>query len=251
MNQSHFQYDRPRGDNVSEFIYKVIFLGKDGLDLSENETTLINFDENPELQYAGVDLIVRDYKVEIKAAVDWAGPSKKTGYPLGTFAQEISYINKGGMVRDGWLVDPAKETDIFVFCWFPKVREGLTYEESHSYYRIEDIDDVRQLDVAIIEKDKLLGILLSALQTKHPCSSFDELKDWLRETAEEMRRKDVGIEYLDSSKIFKMVTSKKLEERSINVLVPKAQIEQNAFRCFRVTHDPQPSRFEWAIHKLK
>lgn len=233
-------------------MYEEIFVGSGGLGLSEDKACFVRFDESPGQQYAGADIVVRGnagpVSVEVKSAVDTAGPNRHTGEPLQAFSQELAYVNARGEVKDGWLVDPSKQTDVFAFCWIPRVNEELEYEEGRNYFRIRSIDDVKQLDVSMIERKKLIDILLS--EFAHECNdpTVEKMNAWLKQKAGQMRLEK-------SRKRLKMGTfpvwlSRNLAESPVNVLVPKERIEQKSFHRYRLLRDNALSRYEWGIEEL-
>ncbi len=252
MVQSRFADDRRRGDEVARLVYEEIFLGAGGLGFSEDKARLVGFDESPAQQYAGADLVVQGssgpVNVEVKSAVDTAGPNRHTGKPLETFSQEVAYMNAHGEVKDGWLVDPSKQTDVFAFCWIPRVNEELEYEKGRNYFRIRSIDDIEQLDVSMIERKKLIDILLS--EFAHECgdSTVEKMNAWLKQKATRMRLEDAK----EESKMgaFPIWLSRNLGEGPVNVLVPKERIDRKSFYRYRLMRANTPSRYEWGVEKL-
>lgn len=250
--QSHFVDDQRRGDDVARLVYEEIFVGAGGLGLSEDKARLVRFDESPEQQYAGIDIVVQGaagpVSVEVKSAVDTAGPNKNTGESLQTFSQELAYVNARGEVKDGWLVDPSKQTDVFAFCWIPKVNEELEYEEGRNYFRIRSIDDIKQLDVSMIERKKLIGILLSEFAYECNDPTVEQMNAWLKQEA--MRMRTEGTRGKAKMGAFPIWLSRNLGESPVNVLVPKRRIEQKSFHRYRLLRDNTPSRYEWGVEKL-
>lgn len=252
MGQGNFEIDRRRGDEVAKLVYREIFVGAGGLGLSEDKARLVRFDENPEQQYAGIDIVVQGdtgpVSVEIKSAVDTAGPNRHTGESLQTFSQELAYVNARGEVRDGWLVDPSKQTDVFAFCWIPKVNEELKYEEGRNYFRIRSIADVNQLDISMIERKKLVDILLP--EFAHECNdpTVEKMNVWLKQKA--MRMRVEGAREKARMGTFPIWLSRHLGESPVNVLVPKKKIEQGSFHRYRLLRDSTPSRYEWGVEEF-
>lgn len=250
--QSHFVDDQRRGDDVARLVYEEIFVGAGGLGLSEDRARLVRFDESPEQQYAGIDIVVQgaagSVSVEVKSAVDTAGPNKNTGESLQTFSQELAYVNARGEVKDGWLVDPSKQTDVFAFCWIPKVNEELEYEEGRNYFRIRSIDDIKQLDVSMIERKKLIEILLSEFACECSDPTVEQMNAWLKQEA--VRMTAAGTRGKAKMGAFPIWLSRNLGESPVNVLVPKRRIEQKSFRRYRLLRDNAPSRYEWGVEKL-
>lgn len=248
-----FGSDLSRGDAVARLVYECVFLSDDGLGYSDNEDVcFVEYLKDSSLQYAGADIVVfpgenRECLVEVKSAVDSAGPRAKSGLPLGTFAHELLYRNDKHEVKPGWFVDTRKRSDVYLYCWIPVVRRELQREPGASYYRIREIGDIGVLEVAIVEVRRLLEYIDRGLfggESEHPEAV---IKDALLTKAKQVRASG-----RQSNRIgkFRAIFSKSLKEEPVNLLIPKKDLRELAFHAFKIkqmTYSSDPARIEWAV----
>lgn len=68
-----------------------------------------------QIRYQGIDVVFKEGKSE--TYVDEKCQLHYPGDELQTFALELSYINRSGVVEPGWLLDTQRVTDAYLFCW--------------------------------------------------------------------------------------------------------------------------------------
>ena len=108
---------------------------------------LENFERIKDKQYQvkGVDVVInykdRQVYVDEKAAVKYL--------KLKTFALELSFLNRFGKLQTGWFLDKKKINDYYLFVWINE----LTGD------KIEDISSIKEVDVALVKKEKLYNHL--------------------------------------------------------------------------------------------
>lgn len=251
-----FNLDCKVADEITRFVYEVIFRAEDPFRTPGTEYRLVEFEMEAVRQFEGADILAtpvegEEFSIEVKAAVNSAGPRNANGVrsaPLSTFAQEITYLNEFGKLRAGWFVDPNKKTDIFAFCWFPKVSKSCEEARGASKYaRLRSLADVLRMDVAVIDKNTLDYILLEEFVRAGYGPDLKKLRDWLLGEAARMRHDGVS-----NSKIgdYRLVFSSWLPEQPVNVLLPKDILMERAICSLRVerrTDSENESHLEWAV----
>lgn len=153
--------------------------------------------QDKNIQVKGIDVIFsndnKTYYVDEKAAVKYL--------KLKTFALELSFLNRKGILQTGWLLDNEKINNYFVFVW---INELFTE-------KIVDKDSIKHAEVALVSKDKIKSYLSSL--------------GW---TEEKLKIKDKQIR--NNTNVYmgniykngcKFSYSSHLVEKPINILLPK------------------------------
>ena len=164
---------------------------------TEPGITLFERVTNKRLQINGVDTLFslngKNYMVDEKAAIRWVG--------LKTFSLELSFLGKDDQIRTGWLLDKNKINDWFLFVWINELNAET----------IQDISSIKNIDVALVSKEKILNHLYSL--------------GW---DIDNLHKKDIQIRneenpYMGNIKKngCKFSFSKHLKEKPINILLPK------------------------------
>lgn len=150
-------------------------------------------------QVQGLDIIMSRegvlYTIDEKAAIRY------TDGKLKTFALELSFLDRGGNMRKGWLLDEKKTNEYFVFVWINKIDGQL----------IENVDSFKNVDVALVSKKKIMEHLESLGWSVH-----------------NLIQKDHNIRYNNDYELgdikkhgCKFSYSERLFEKPINILLPK------------------------------
>lgn len=149
-------------------------------------------------QVKGVDVVMeineKTYSIDEKAAIRYTNGLK-------TFALELSFLNRGGIIQEGWLTDERKINDYFVFVWINKIEDTL----------IKDISSLKDVDVALVSKNKIMEHLESIGWTKENLKT----KDNKIRNENDMNFGNIntnGCKFSYSSRLF---------EKPINILLPK------------------------------
>lgn len=149
-------------------------------------------------QVKGIDVVMEingnTYSIDEKAAIRYTNGLK-------TFALELSFLNRKGILQEGWLTDERKINDYFVFVWINKIEDTL----------IEDISSLKDIDVALVSKNKIMEYLESIGWTK------DKLKNKDNQIRNENDKKFGNI----NTNGCKFSYSDRLFEKPINILLPK------------------------------
>lgn len=164
---------------------------------TEPGITLFERVTNKHLQINGIDTLFslngKNYIVDEKAATRWVG--------LKTFSLELSFLGKDDQVRTGWLLDKNKINDYFVFVWINEL----------NHETIQDISSIKNIDVALVSKEKIINHL----------SSIGWTSDRLIGKDYQIRNEENP--YMGNIKKngCKFSFSKHLKEQPINILLPK------------------------------
>ena len=183
------KYDEHCEKIISSILDKY-FYTEPGITLFERVT-------NKQLQINGIDTLFslngKNYMVDEKAAIRWVG--------LKTFSLELSFLGKDDQIRIGWLLDKNKINDYFLFVWINELNNET----------IQDISSIKNIDVALVSKEKILNHLYSL--------------GW---DIDNLHKKDFQIRneenpYMGNIKKngCKFSFSKHLKEQPINILLPK------------------------------
>lgn len=151
-----------------------------------------------ERQVKGLDVILkRDgkvYNIDEKAAIRYTNGLK-------TFALELSFLNRKGDRVDGWLIDEKKINDYFVFVWINKIEGEL----------IENVDSFKEIEVALVSKEKIMIYLESLGWDVDKLLIKDErIRDGIDDNLGDIKKNGCKFSY-----------SERLFEKPINILLPK------------------------------
>ena len=152
-------------------------------------------DKNRQIQ--GIDVILqiddKIYTIDEKASIRYIN--------LKTFALELSFIGKNGNVNIGWLLDENKINDYYLLVWINELKHDAIY----------NINSIKNVDVALVEKEKILNYL----------STIGWNKEKLKIKNNNIRNNPY--EYMGDIKKYncKFSYSKQLIEKPINILLPK------------------------------
>lgn len=151
-----------------------------------------------ERQVKGLDVILkRDgkvYNIDEKAAIRYTNGLK-------TFALELSFLNRKGDRVDGWLIDEKKVNDYFVFVWINKIEGEL----------IENVDSFKEVEVALVSKEKIMIYLESLGWDVDKLLIKDErIRDGIDDNLGDIKKNGCKFSY-----------SERLFEKPINILLPK------------------------------
>lgn len=225
-----FAQDLNAANKIEHFVYETVFL-----DYLGYNPDVCKFVEDTQMQKSGADVIVnRNTPLEaiydIKAASSSAGVHLKWGKPLGTFAQEISYLGQGGDLSEGWFVDDSKSTDIYIYVWIPEVTEQC--RQTSGYAQVRDIDDIELMEVAFVKRDELRNRVATDISKTVPAvaPSWDSASEWLKEQAVCLR----GMPHYKEPDLcagYRLFYSKyNYPEQPINLLVPKSVIWETSIK---------------------
>lgn len=183
------EYDEYCENIMSEFLLKNFYNT-----LNPKSIQKIN-DKN--LQIKGVDIILnlndKIYYIDEKAAIRYVN--------LKTFALELSFIDKKGNTKIGWLLDKNKINDYFLFVWINELYDDKIY----------NINSIKNVDVALVNKSKIFSYLNSI--------------GW---TVENLYNKNNNIRNKNDNRMGNIKKNKckfsysiNLKEKPINILLPK------------------------------
>lgn len=160
-----------------------------------------------ERQVLGIDTIFslndKRYICDEKAAIRYANRN------LRTFSFELSFIDRSGHIKDGWLLDKNKVNDSFMLIWIDKAKKSDFTSE----------DDILELEIALISKDRIIRYLdMCGLSSSVLTNVKNDILD-----------KKLNSIYVEN---FKFICSKQLAEKPINVLINRHDlIKISDFNC--------------------
>lgn len=152
-NASNFKNDFNAEKVINEFLRKYFYQKI----VDKNIIKAFRHITDPNLQHEGVDTIIitlRDVEVHIdeKAALDYA-KKDLTENALPTFAFEISYLNREGVLTEGWLTNSNyRKTEDYLLVWL-----WIKPDTKMKCLRCEDI---LQLEVIVLSKKDILDTIL-------------------------------------------------------------------------------------------
>ena len=197
-----FSQDVEQERILTKILYDMLF--KNCLDVLWHSTSkLVNFDEYPELQYAGVDIIttcnLHNTYIDVKCQTN-----TYINNPTPTFCLELSYF-KGDTIKEGWFTKEDQLTDYFLFVWIPKA--------SSNDCSITTESQLSEVECMLVFKNDIWDYLNSTGVTKTD----------LIQAAENLRKMDKNFCRCGTTKKLKLTRSDFLPEKPVNLVIPKYQ----------------------------
>ncbi len=157
-----------------------------------------------EMQYSGVDVMLekdgRHFLIDEKAQLHYLNKD------LPTFALEINYL-KDNILKDGWLFDTNKLTEIYAFVFNIQV-------VPNTIKQLRSVADIKRCDVVFVNKQKLLKELAILNLDYNTCA----------ENSKTLRSNET-IKKLSHYSTFNFQISSHLAEKPVNLIVRKTFLE--------------------------
>lgn len=165
-------------------------------------TTDYKYHTDVRIQCQGIDTTFifngRKYYCDEKAAVRYMNRE------LSTFSMELSFIDRGNHLCDGWLVDEGKANDSFIFVWLDEV-------DATDPSRLGFISQLKRVEFALVDREAIVQYLTNLGWTRE---KLKKKADRLRRHANE----PVGNLCVDGCRF---TVSKRLVEQPVNVLLTR------------------------------
>ena len=167
--------------------------------------SLIDFDSNPNAQYAGIDFVMgnndKSWNVDLKCQTN-----KYIGNPTKTFCLEVLY-EKDYEEKQGWFIQEGNETDYYLFGWIQSANVGDDGV-------ITSLDQINKMDLMFVYKKDVLKFI-------EECG-YD--KERLLEEAREMVRNGETKKKIPTMKgrPLRLVRSMHLNEKPVNIVLSKS-----------------------------
>lgn len=197
MGKSNFKNDVEQENILTDIFHKIFF--ENYLDKKCNYSSeLISFNQNSEMQYQGIDIIVKNSEGKTSNIDVKCQTNKYINSPTNTFCIEVDYL-KNGTVKDGWFIDKKNKTDYFLFVWIHKA------EFSNMIYTVDELKDV---EFMLVNKNDIKNYLVEA--------GVDNQKMKLIST--NMRNNDISRQKVGN---ISFVRTSYLNEQPVNIVINK------------------------------
>lgn len=155
-------------------------------------------------QIKGIDVIFtlngEKFICDEKAAIRYVNKNLKT------FSMELSFLDRGGNIHDGWLLDEEKINNSFLFVWIDRAKQDI----------LSSKEDIQELEYALVYKEDIVDYLESIGWNE---SKLIKKADLIREDEHEY----CGDLYKDGCKF---VCSRFLYEKPVNVLIKREKLKE-------------------------
>lgn len=164
-------------------------------------------------QLAGIDVLLdvgdlRQIKVDEKAATHYVNKN------LPTFAFELTFLGRDGLLKNGWLYNEKIQTEFYLLSWIKASKA--------KWFRTEDITE---LEVMLISRNKIIQHLAQQGVTK---KEAQERALTLRTNAE------FGVSGKEYRKRFYYYYTQHLSEKPINIIIRKELLRELSILHVRV-----------------
>lgn len=147
----YWKTDNKAGTNMEHLMKELLFDGiinpawEKMYPGKEASILQVNFDDNPELQRRGGDLLWRTgntiHPIDIKGQTDMIN------HPTPTFVLEGASRNKADQYVTGWFLDDSKLTEYYVFVWVHDARHNNVVDLT--------VNDINLMDCMLINRKNL------------------------------------------------------------------------------------------------
>ncbi len=170
-----------------------------------NVSLKMNRISDKDIQMAGVDLVLEksdglSYKIDEKAQLHYLNKD------LLTFALEINYF-KDGILKNGWLYDSKKATEIYAFVFSIHLKETIV--------ELEKVGDIESCEVVFVNRIRLINELAKLDLNFKVCEEYSK----------ELRL-DTEVVKIEHDSGFKFQISNQLSEKPVNLIVKKIFLER-------------------------
>lgn len=173
-------------DNLYDIIYKNHYVIADNIDAQLSGIDVVVYEEEP-------------FSIDEKAQVGYINR------PRPTFAFEISYKNRSGIVKDGWLLKNKVNPTYYGLVWIHKSKESNKGKLKAS--------DIEKLEYMLVSNIKLQDYLYE--------HGIDEKK--VRDISDMLRKFNQRFVYRNG---FKFVYSYDFNEAPVNIVIPKSILKE-------------------------
>jgi hypothetical protein len=171
-----------------------------------------------ELQYKGVDIQFNIPNLSYKYICDEKCSLYWTNKNLQTFALEIDYINNGGNLHPGWLLDKTHINNAYNFIYLDSVHDD---EGDYSVDKFKT-NDIEKVTCYIVRKDVLHKYLNGLGWTK------EKLLEKAKEVRETNGKCEMCYPAKNSINNIRFHINLKTQEASVNVLITREALEKMA-----------------------
>lgn len=114
-------------------------------------------------QHQGIDVIIqhkaKDYFIDEKSQLHYLNKD------LPTFTFELSYLNKNGKLKEGWLFDAHKLTQYYFLV------TGIFLKENKT--ELTDLQDIQSLKITSVNRKKLIKLIEALGLSKYNLNAYD------------------------------------------------------------------------------
>lgn len=187
--------DERRADIVSQYLDTFVYTTDKGFSLFQRI-----YDKNT--QVSGIDVKFEfngtHYDCDEKAAIRYVNKH------LQTFSFELSFIDRSGVVRDGWLINDKCVNNSYMLIWIDSAKPE----------DLPNIDSIKNIQCSLVRKEAIIKYLedngFSEDKLEFKCHNIRENKN----------------ENLGNIKKYglKFSFSQQLVEQPINILIPRSEL---------------------------
>lgn len=171
------------------------------------------------MQLKGVD-VAFDYQGVIQMLVDEKAATHFVNKDIPTFAFELDFIGRDGLVKEGWLTDREKQTQYYLLVWV-WAKNDMNFDE----------EDIEKLEIALVSRSAIMELLKE--------NEIDT--DRLRRIADHMRSEELfGVHFKKYGRPFYFSLTKHLEEQPCNVVIHKRRLIELSLLHKLVTKNQRP-----------
>ena len=156
---------------------------------------------------AGTQVLGIDTTFELNGERHWCDEKAAVRYigkNLLTFSFELSFIDRSGSVRDGWLLSKDNINDTYLLVWIDRA------ESEHP----KDYTELKKVEWALVKKESILNYLFwKGFNVEGLKSKNDAIRSGVDKRMHDIRADGYKFSY-----------STKLVEKPINVIIPRYEL---------------------------
>ena len=111
-------------------------------------------------QISGSDILLSTKNGKLNRSItDEKVASRFANRNLNTFSLELSFLNKNGKKRCGWLLDSSKKTEYYMFGWI--IEADILYLDAEKRFDTNQINrnNIKKMQWALVKREKIIKFL--------------------------------------------------------------------------------------------
>lgn len=111
-------------------------------------------------QISGSDILLSTKNGKLNRSItDEKVASRFANRNLNTFSLELSFLNKNGKKRCGWLLDESKKTEYYMFGWI--IEADIPYLDAEKRFDTNQINrnNIKKMQWALVKREKIIKFL--------------------------------------------------------------------------------------------
>lgn len=168
------------------------------------------------IQLQGIDVIA-DFDGHTRLLIDEKAATHYINKNIPTFAFELFFHDKLGILRPGWLFDDEKKSTHYLLMWLNASKDWNLRAS-----------DIKKIECFLIDRQKIKSLLASYGLVK---SKLERINDAIK------KRNETGALWKSTKRPFYIYNTEHLVEKPINVIIYKNQLKNISLKTWELCNE--------------